>query len=90
MMMLRNGRLALRTACAGGALALLLAACGEPAPDAGDPAVMPPAEQQGELAPPAEPMEPAEQQGQVIEPAQDQQSMATGDELGDTPETTQQ
>ncbi len=84
MMMLRNGRLALRTACAGGALALLLAACGEPAPDAGDPGAMPPAEQQGEVMPPAE------QQGQVIEPAQDQQSMATGDELGDTPDTTQQ
>lgn len=89
MMMLRNGRLVLRTAGVSGALALLLAACGDPAPDAGDPAVMPPAEQQGELAPPAEPMEPAEQQGQVIEPAEDQQSMVTDDEL-DTTDTTQQ
>ncbi len=75
-MVFRDGRLGLRTACVGGALALLLAACGEPTPEAGgEEGAVPPAEGQ---------------QGQVMEPAEEQQSLLTGDQLGDVEDTTEQ
>ena len=71
-----NGRPGLHAACAAGGLALVLAACGESAPEAGgEEGAVPPAEGQ---------------QGQVMEPAEDQQSMLTGDQLDDVEDTPEQ